>query len=469
MVPNDGGDLELDSKPQADLSSSGAHSTHFDHGGRKFAVGLQWSEERDGEAGALKRAGREKSFYVGSTVSGDAPTLGLAERAAEGLLVAGAVLGSLYPDALIHTKIPGTDLYWVCHINDGLPSPLFDGVYEDKAEANRQYSEAYHFVGANAPVRIGQSQSDAYTIEQALDAAVAHIAGSGASNKAATSALSKYRLRAKRFNWLRFSLILTGLIAVAGLAVAGYLYRERLSDRKAAQALLQESIRSSAAQAEEAARLQRLRAQFETDLAAERKKFGRVNAALPQWNACNAVRSSLPISLYGYVPSRLECDFAARSATVEWAPGLPSVRLADRAALPGIVDKYEPNNPAISRFDLDPVIAGSPARAIKGDAVRMAILDWAGVRMRTLQMEPFTPLVMTPPKDLTGPGGLESTRIGERAAISFTAQGHMDVLMAEPAIRMLDSFAVDLKKVEWRDPVLKKASVTVTAVLHLPG
>ena len=457
----------FDSQP--DSAANEQFTVTFSFGGQKFAAGLSWSSLEGRERDAAIKAGGSHSYYFGSTTDAAQGTLGLGERSAERAIAAGVLIGALHKNALIHAKLPGSDLTWVCLISDGLPSPGFDRVFTDASEASGWYSEAYTYMDSAGCVRIGSASSDNSTLEAALEAAVAHVSGSDASPKARNAALAAYRLKAKHFDWLRFALALVAVLVILGLAVAGYMYREQLSSREKARALLEQSMRTRQAQEAEEARLRVLREAFERDVAKEKGKFGRSNVAFSQWSACEAFRRVLPISRYGYVPQKLECDFAAGKAFIHWMPSGPTVRLADRAALPGITDKYEPGNPAISQFDLAGQAEGSPSVALNPAAVRMAILDWGGVRMRSLRLSPTTDVVLSPPKDIGGEGGLKPQRLGGKAEVSFNANGALEILMSGQAVKMLDSFAVGLTKVEWRDPSAASISVSVTGILYLPN
>lgn len=441
----------------------------FTVAGHSFAAGLTWEAFDGGDNEASAKAGSSHSYYCGRTSEAAAGTIGLGSRSAEGLVSAGVLIGALHKNALVYSKLPGTDLYWVCLISDGLPSPGFDLVLDNEADANRWYGEAFTFLDAVGFARIGNASSSTSTLEVALEEAIEHVAGAGATSKAKVAALVPFRLRAKKFNWLRFVLVLVGLLVVAALVVAGILYREQLASKEKARALLQEAMRTAAAKEAEAARKRALRNEFEAKVSTEREKFGRSNIAFSQWSACEAVRKSLPLSAYGYTPQKLECDFAEGKALVHWVPSGQAVRLADRAALPGIVDKYEPTNPAVSQFDLKGLDSGSVAVALNPSAVRMAILDWAGVRMRTLRLSPVEDVVLTPPPDIAGDDGLKPVRIGGKSEVTFQATGAMELLVAGHAIKLLDSFAVGLTKVEWREPSSNGISASVTGVLYLPN
>lgn len=443
-------------------------STVYEVLGHKFVGGLDWSMAQ-GTAAAAKRGVKTGRAYVVCTSPADSSVSvgeGDKDLVKGKTYSAGAVIARVFQDAIIFAELED-GRYWVCTITGGVPGSAADLVLATEAEAKTKYTEATTLLSSHVKT-IGTIRGASMSVAEALTEAVQKLAGEDAKPRQIAAALAPFRVHVQAFNWFRFAAMVTALVVVASAALAGILYREHVLDRKKREALLEQATKTEQERLALKAKRDALVAKFRDEVEQERARFGRREVALSQWSACEAVRLALPLSRYGYLPSKLTCDFARMKADVEWAPINASTRLADRAALPGIVDKYSTTPNALSSFDLKALDAGSPAVAINPDAVQMAILDWAGLRLRTLRVEPGAAVVMSPPKEVADEPGLAPVKLGSKAAISVGATGPSDLVMASGAIRMLNSYAVQLTQVVWTQPSAAGIGMSAKGILYLP-
>lgn len=435
--------------------------------GHNFVAGLAWSAEESAAAG--RKVVERGTAYIVCTSATDASVsvgTGPREVARSKAYAAGVVIGKLYPEAIIFSELEGGG-YWVCSLSAGIPGRDFDLIVETEAEARTKYSEATSLVATQFKT-IGTIRGAVMTVEEAISNALDEIAGAEAKPKQVATALKPYRLQVMAFNWLKFAMLFVLAMVVIGAILAGVLYREYVLDRRKREKAMEQALKSQQELAAIKAKRDASIAAFRANVAREREKFGRQEVALSQWTACERVRQALPLSSYGYVPHKLTCNFEVGKAELEWAPAGMTTRLADRAALPGIVDKYSTAVNAVSSFDLKALDSGASAIALNPAAVQMAILDWAGARLRTVRVEPAVPVVLTPPKEIADEPGLVPVKLGSKAAISLAASGAMDLTTVPHAMRMLNSYAVQLNQIVWTQPSSAGIGMRAVGVLYLP-
>lgn len=433
--------------------------------GYSFAAGLSWSIA---QSPSLARKGLERgSAYLMRTSASDASlSVGVGPREAAKSHSAGAVIGSVYRDAIIFSQLED-GRFWVCTLSGGLPGADADVIVDSEAEAKNLFSIATSILTGHIKT-IGTVRGASLTVDEAIAEALEKMVPEGAKPKQLAAALKAYRLELLAFNWLKFAMAFVALMVLGGLVLAGVLYREQVLDRRKREQMLAQALKTQQELAALKAKKDAAIAAFNANVQRERERFGRQEIVLSQWSACEQVRQALPFSRYGYMPSKVTCDFERMKAEVEWAPVNATTRLSDRAALPGIVDKYSTTLNAVSSFDLKALDAGAPVVVLNPDAVRMAILDWAGARFRTLRIEPSTSVVITPPKEIAEEPGIGPVTLGSKAAISFGASGSSDLLTAPSAMRMLNSYAVQLTQIVWTQPSSEGVAMRATGVLYLP-
>lgn len=442
--------------------------THnFKIDGLNVIAGLEWSEfESLGEA--RSRVGRTHAYVMSERNSGGTHPVGVAPRGAErgGVYSAALLIGCLHPEALIFQKLDGEEeLYWVCAISGGAPFAGSDLIFSDLAAARSQLTELSQQTSGTV-VKIGVQAGWSKSVQDALSEAIADIRSKHSGKKSAQ--FEAYRLRTDGFRWGRFVIATVVLLAIGAGIFAGIRYWEQLLDQRKREEMVAAALRTERERAAEAARKAALIKSFHEQVEDVRRNFGRVGVASAQWQACEDVRRSLPSSSYGYVPSKLICDIKQGVAILEWQPFDNTVRLVDRKALPGVVDVYSTTSPVISNFPIKPLYNGRPAVPLNPSAVRMAIMDWGGVRLRGLNVDIPAPVEIAPPVDIANEPGVVKLSPGMKAAITISATSSIDVQVMDAAISMLDSYAVGLDLLTWTQPVDHSRSVQVTGVLYLP-
>lgn len=437
----------------------------FTASGHRFAAGLSWSIAQS-QSAARKSVERGLAFLVRSSAADASLSVAVGPKEAAKAHSAGAVIGSLHPNAIIFSQLESGE-FWVCTLSGGLPGADADVVVATEAEAKEHFSYATSILTGNVKT-IGTVRGASLTVDEAIEEALQSLAAESSKPKQVAAALKAYRLEVLAFNWLKFAVAFVVVMILGGVILAGVLYREQVLDRRKREKMLEQAMRSQQELAALKAKRDAAIASFKATVERERERFGRQEIVLSQWIACEDVRRSLPLSSYGYLPSKLTCDFSLKKAEVEWTPIGATTRLADRAALPGIVDKYSTTPNALSSFDLKALDAGAPVVPLNPAAVRMAILDWGGARFRTLRIEPSTAVVITPPKDISDEPGIAPVSLGSKAAISFGATGASDLLTAPGAMRMLNSYAVQLNQIVWTQPSTEGVAMRATGVLYLP-
>ena len=434
--------------------------------GHNFVAGLSWSIVPS-VAAAKKGVEPGCAFLVGRSTSDASLSVGVGPREAAKCYSAGSVIGSVFQEAIIYSELEEGGSFWVCTLSGGLPGADWDVVLASEAEAKARFSEATSLLTGHVKI-IGTVRGASMTVEEAITQALAEMAGEGAKPKQLAAALKPFRLQLLTFNWLKFAIFSVCLIVLVGLVLAGVLYREQVLDRRKRDQMLAQALKSQQELEALKAKRDAAIALFHSTVDRERERFGRQELALSQWNACEQVRRLIPFSSYGYMPHKLTCDFDTGKADLEWVATGLTTRLADRAALPGIVDKYSTDVNALSSFDLKPLDSGAPVTPLNPAAVRMAILDWSGVRLRSLRIEPNIAVVISPPQEIADEPGLVPVSLGSKAVLTLAASGASDLLTAPAAMRMLNSYAVQFNQIVWTQPSSAGVAMRATGVLYLP-
>lgn len=437
--------------------------------GLPIAVGLEWTDVAS-EAEAKKLVGKDRSYVFAKSAGSNSFAAGIASResAKAGAMAAGLLIGVATPEALVFHTLPDNGGFWVCYITQGMPTAGADKVFATEAEAKSKYTDITSLMD-NSAVKIGVRAGCTLTVEAAIQKSLGQLEVLDAPPKVRAKALLPYKLRINSFNWLKFALAFAVLMVIGGLVIAGLIYREQLADQRKREALLQQALQSQREQEIERQRKAQAVQAFMLDVRNERARFGKQGIASAQWHACEEIRRTLPLSRYAYQPAKLSCSFAKGIAEVEWAPIGPATRLVDRKALPGVVDPYSVAVPVLARTSIKQLYEGSPAVVQNPAAVRMAILDWGGVRMPSIRVEEGAQVVKAPPQAIVGEPGVAQVTLGIKAPITLSARGPVELLVAPSAMRMLDSYAVELSEIVWMQPASADAAMQASGALYLPN
>ena len=315
------------------------------HKKRVLVFGLQWSLQESKLDARRAVAGSSASVQIpfqGKIALGCSSE---SEAKQSNAYSAGAFIGLGFPNAIVTYEIEGTDQSWVCAIMDGVPVPGKDQVVET-SQVRTQVADMS--VWLSGGVIIGGLNGASLTLQDALEQVEEAI--SRKVIKQSTVAQCRFERAGFKFKHFALSLGITGLVAAGG---AGFMfYQQKLADERAREKFLSEMLQREEERKAQEAKIAAAIAQFKQKVEAERNRVNSTGSAFQQWNACDRLRKQLKLSVYGYVPQKLTCDFARKKATLEWSQNDRNLRVAGRPHLPGVINPLETDKSPISEFDL---------------------------------------------------------------------------------------------------------------------
>lgn len=431
------------------------------HGRRKLAIGLDWSlQENKAEA---KRAAKLCSATL-SVPMGDKIVLAGTEDAAgktKGLLSAGAFIGLLYPAAIVAYEIPDSSLAWFCAIKDGYPIPGGDSIIE-RSELRSAVASASAWNNGSI---IGSVNGSSLTLQTAFDEVEASIASRAIDKKSlASTSLVPGGFTTKH---LMMALLLTVLIVAIG--IGSVFYQRHLANQKNLElALKQMMLREKDRLAQEAkikASIERFKEQVEK----ARAQFEGSTPTTEQWSACDEIRRGLPLSLYGYVPEKLTCDFKIGKATLRWNQSDKNIRIAGRERLPGITNAFQTEAAPTSEFPLSTPSAQVHIEStpLDSERVKLELMDAVKRKIASFNVEAIIPVTVTPPKEIAEQPGIVPVSIGQEVKWKGQTTGFMERLGTPALLFALEKYPASFHTIEWNQLSRPETTVAVTGSVYV--
>lgn len=431
------------------------------HGRRRLAVGLEWSlQETRSDAkraakaytAALMAPFDEKGVVLAGTDDAQGKT--------KGLVSAGAFLGLLHQSAIVAYELPDTNQAWFCAIKDGVPVPGADSIVE-RSELRNKVSEATSW---NSGSIIGSVNGSSKTLEQALDEVEAAILSKAISKKAVQ--LTHLDRGGVSSQHVIAALLITLVIAVMGVGFS--FYQKHLADKRNLEQAMRLMMQKEKDRAAEEARIQAAIARFHAQVEAARAKFSTGAIATAQWVACDAVRTSLPLSLFGYVPEKLTCDYKKGIATLGWNQSDRHVRIAGRELLPGVVNAFQTETAPISEFALPSNFEPTSSTSERvPERVKLELLDAVKPRIASFMVESISKVTISPSAEIADKPGIGPVEIGNEVKWKAQTTGFLERLSAPAMVRSIAQYPSSFAVIEWTQLSRPELTVQVSGSVYL--
>jgi hypothetical protein len=443
----------------------------YRHGGRQFAMGMQWSVH---ETLALARSHAVKNVHahwvhaplqrITGTGGGDSSTaarvarrapeqiaLGLRDGAMRGTVLCGALaVGLVLRDAVICQHLDDGKV-WLCVISGGLPFPDQDRIIEAE-----QAPQALDDVMAYASRIVGNGAAANSTLDEVL---------AEFERRCRDRVLSRRQLRSIRLRRLstrtrRLVYALLPILLLLSLWMGWQLLqaiRSREQGQKLTLAALAQSSEAAAAKA--AARAQLMRG-WQDSVARQRSELqSGIGAVLSRWHQWDAVRAGLPLTVSGYQPVNLVCD--EKRCLASWAPRSAWSRLADRELIPGLIAPPEGSDSLQSRIALPALTGMASAVAGKGATGNLQFAMAAATQFIApeIQWTPLQPVAVAAPAEL----GVAPEVVGTKGQLRLQLSGSMALVRANDVMAVLAQWPVRLTSVSWNQVSSAQPSVDVQA------
>lgn len=434
--------------PDHDSTESQVHT--FD--GHRLVLGLTWTEA-DSLSEAKRFAGKNNS-YLTREIAGQL-YVGAATKQTVGVLAAGALIGHVAPNAFIYQQLQD-NRYWICLLRDGIPMPSFDRIVPAQ-EAQQIYTDATAYMAPGSEI-IGNFAVAKVSLEDVLSSAA----------ELPKKVIQECRLRKNGPNTKKIALWLVAALLVTLAGQLALAHKEQLKSEEQRQAMLRSLMLSQEQKAAQDKRIAQLVTQFKERIAKAEQSFGQQGVALHQFSQCEKVRKDLPLSMYGYKPSKLTCDFKSEYARIEWLPVDARTRLSDRTKLPGVLDPLNTANPVVSEVALGKGdLHGSSAATVNAAVVKMTILDWAQRNIHSMRFGVDETVSIAPDKEIRGLPGIQTIQLGSKSSLHIHASAAKEILLLELASQVLNQFPIAFESMSWTAPVHPGARFQSLAILYI--
>ena len=410
------------------------------HDDFNLAVGVDWVMPGSQKEAKSMRRERSKSDFV-LVQYGRQILLGTHESLKQSNVHAGALLVALIkPNSIIIHPVDDENV-WVCAILDGIPAVGYDKVFTNQEGREKviEWSSAYF---TNAEI-IG----DMVGASGDLASVLAEVKESIASKSIKKKQLSEIVFKSTGANLKVFIL----LAIICASAAAGYIYYNK--HKEAQKKLILESanqINSSKGafdvlktKAEQEALRAQLQAKFNQDVAGAKKLLAERVPLLDIFNSFDSIKKSMPISLYGYRPERIECGIA--QCKLHWMGSGKFTRMADKLLLPNVEQTFNPDFSAVSNFPFTSsveVLKKSPGDS-KHDYMIFLMRD------RFLNVATFdapTPISITPPAG----SDLQAVEIGHSGKVRVKLQGPAALIGLADTFKLLNEFPIKVTSLKYQ-------------------
>ena len=427
-------------------------------GQHQLALGVNWSVKTPAEA--KDEAQKASAFLIRKNADGSTASFATVDEGVakiKNLIPCGALVGVLYPEAIVMHPI-NDDQVWFCAISKGTPLPGMD-VITTQEEAKKQVQLVAR---STSGALIGQLNGATASLEQVLAMAQDRI-GSKIISKKEIQDLTFQRSGLKVRSVL---LAVLALAVIALVALGAMKYKSILAERKKLEAAAKRALQGEEERKKIEARLNKMQADFNDKVAEGRMALGSGSAVRQRWASCETIRRGLPVSLYGFKPEKLLCNFTTGKATVEWRPGAGYVTHADRAKLPNVTNPLEFEVAATSQWPLD---KGEPEPSVEDvgmDVIRFDVGTWAATRLKGLSVAKAEEMKVSPPAELREARQVKAVVLGYKAAWNVQGSGTEFVFMLPAALAEVAKYTSEMKELEWLRPSVPERTAKASGILY---
>lgn len=429
-------------------------------GKREVALGLSWSVAAS--KSEVKRLARQFSTMKAYPFDGGQFILAGTDSAiAKGkkLTPAGALIGLLHPNIIVAHDL-GDGSAWICAIKDGFPLPGEDQ-FVPIVEARARITDLS--MSHDVPI-VGFISGSKMSMEELLQ----NIEEAVSTKQISEKNLKQLETQPTGVTTAQIVLAVLFVIIITALAVAVARFKDQLSDSKRREALRQQMLTKESERLAAEAKLRDLKTNYLAKVEEERGKVANGSTVIAQFEACESLRKQLPLSIGGYTPQRLTCDFAKKTAEVQWHPTQQLVSVASRESLPGVKNPFVVEAQPLSEFSLDTYSPQPLTRSVDMARARLEIVDWATLRLPALTVTAPTRITLHPPVELKDDPEIRPLTVGEKAEWSVSSSGYSGYLMAGHVMTMLSRYPASIAQLTWTNPAKPDAAMQASGSIYAP-
>lgn len=410
----------------------------------KLVLGVNWSLKTTAEA--KDEAKKATTFLIRKGPDGNTASLATVENVGSKsakLIPAGALIGILHPEAIVFHPL-GDDQVWLCAISRGMPLPGMD-VITTQEDAKKQVQMLARSASGSL---IGALTGAAASLDQVL---------ATADERIKSKLITKKDLAEITFQRAGISVktvILIGLclslVAFAGFGAVRY--KSIIAERKKLEDAAKRALQSEAERRKIEERLNKLQADYDLKVEQGRKSLESGSSVRSRWESCELVRKALPISMYGFKPEKLTCNFSSHKASVEWRPGQLNVKHSDRSRLPMVTNAMEFESPAVSEWTIPEESTEQTSTDIPMDQIRFDIGTWAASYIKGFAVGKAEELKVAPPAELREARQARPVVLGHKATWSVQGSGTEFLLMLPTSLGIVSKYTSEISEIEWLRP-----------------
>ena len=409
-----------------------------------LVLGVNWSLKTPVEA--KEEAKKATTFLIRKSPDGNTASLATVENVGSKsakLIPAGALIGILYPEAIVFHPL-GDDKVWLCAISRGMPLPGMD-VITTQEEAKKQVQMLVRTASGSL---IGALTGAAASFDQVLSTAEERIKSKLITKKD----VAEITFQRSGISIKTVILVGLGLALVAVAGVGAIQYKSIIAERKKLEDAAKRALQSEAERRKIEERLNKLQADFDMKVEQGRKALESGSSVRSRWESCELVRKALPISLYGFKPEKLTCNFSTHKAAVEWRPGQVSVKHSDRSRLPMVTNAMDFEAPAVSEWSIPDETSDQSSTDVPMDQIRFDIGTWAATYIKGFAVGKAEELKVSPPAELREARQAKQVVLGHKATWSVQGSGTDFLLMLPTSLGIVSRYTSEISEIEWLRP-----------------
>jgi hypothetical protein len=420
---------------------------------RQYLLGMQWSMHPDqAEVRAKLKQAPGARFIRNNQQHGEGANgihLGIYDGKVKGKAVSAALaIGAVEPSCVVYQRIDD-ETVWLCVIANGLPYSGKD-VLVAPDEADKMLLEALSF----CQTVVGDTSGATASVPDVLARFELNAKEGRISKKQLASLAAKNQPR-----------VATRLLALAGIGIlilaliAGFVFVKKLREKNRLNAVnMKRMMQSEAEQRKAAEQLAAAKKKFQDEVDSRRAELSSAaGTSTHRWRQWQQVRASLPLTMGGYVVTKIEC--AETECKVSWMGRGPFVRTMAKRELPGYVESDDISSTAITQHPIAPVTGGESPGYQSVIELRQHLVDRLEYAVPGIAIGASKVQEIKPPPDL----GLATEVIGNTGPLKASFRGSAALIYANDFVNVVADMPVILRKATWAGSGHGEESVSIEA------
>lgn len=406
---------------------------------RQYLLGMQWSMHPDqAEVRAKLKQAPGARFIRNNQQHGDGANgihLGLYDGKVKGKALSAALaIGAVEPSCVVYQCIDD-ETVWLCVIANGVPYSGKD-VLVTPDEADKMLLEALSF----CQTVIGDTSGATATVPDVLARFEASAKEGRISKKEIASFTAKNQ---PRFATRLLAFAVIGLLIIA--LIAGFAFAKKLREKNRLNAAnMKRMVQSEAEQRKAAEQLAAAKKKFQDEVESRRAELASAaGSSTHRWRQWQQVRASLPLTMGGYVVTKIEC--AETECKVFWMGRGPFVRTMAKRDLPGYVESDDISLTATTQHPIAPLTGGMTTGYQSVIELRQHLVDRLEYAVPGIAIGASKVQEIKPPADL----GLETEVIGNTGPLKVSFRGSAALVYANDFVNVVADMPVILRKATW--------------------